>query len=105
MKIWMNKPKTENKAMYDSDFSIQILCRAWHRLVLREISPIPLWYRSHLVQLEFKQIKLTTEMAIEEFVCVCATPLSSNRLLHTQEDLMFHTEEKNYTPDFVTNHH
>ena len=53
----MNKPKTENKATYDSNFNIWILCRAWHGLVLRDISPIPLRYRSPLVQLEFDTFK------------------------------------------------
>ena len=38
-------------------------------------------------------------------VCVCAAPLSSNRLLHTQEDFMFHTEENQHKPDRVTNLH
>ena len=64
----MNKPKTKNKATYDSNFNIRIICRAWHGLVLRDISLIPLWYRCPLVQLEFQQIKLTSEMIIQ--VCV-----------------------------------
>ena len=38
-------------------------------------------------------------------VYVCAALLSSDRLLHAQEDLMFHTEEKHHTPDLVANLH
>ena len=40
----MSNPKIENKATYDSNFNIRILYRAWLGLVLRDISPIPLWY-------------------------------------------------------------
>ena len=49
------------------------------------------------------KIKLTSEMAIQE--CVCAALLSSNRLLHTQEDVMFHTEEKQHMPNLIANLH
>ena len=77
----MNKPKTENKTTYDSKFNIRILCCAWHGLVLKDISPIPLRYQSPLVLLEFQQIELTSKMAIQGH----------------SGDLMFHTEAKYHT--------
>ena len=36
---------------------------------------------------------------------VCVTPLSFNRLLHTQEDSTVHTEENHHKPDPVANLH
>ena len=50
---------------------------------------------------------LTNQAYLENglFKCVCAAPLSSNRLLHTQEDLMFHTEDKHHKPDPFANLH
>ena len=72
---------------------------AW--IVLRDISPIPLWYRSpHPTRAFTDQAYLGDGLS-----SVCVTPLSFNQLLHAQEDLTVHTEENHHKPDPVANLH